>query len=101
MIANGKKVSIHYHLTVDGQTVDKSQENNPLKYVHGSGQIIPGLEKGVEGLNVGDKKTVVVPSGEGYGARNPQAIVDIPKEKFGGSDIKVGGAVASQSPDCP
>ena len=65
---------MEYTLTVDGQVVDTSEGKNPLSYVQGSGQIIPGLERQLEGLVVGDEKLIVVESKEGYGEINPQPI---------------------------
>ena len=67
IIADDKVVSFHYVLTGDdGDVLDKS-DNEPLAYLHGSGNIVPGLEKALDGKKVGDKLQVTVPPEDGYG----------------------------------
>ena len=66
-VENGKVVSFHYTLTnAQGDVLDQSQEH-PMPYLHGAGNIIPGLEKELAGKKVGDKLTVNVPAAEAYG----------------------------------
>lgn len=79
MIEDGKKVKIEYTLKVNGEVVDSSEGRGPLEYTQGEGMIIPGLEKQLAGLKVGDKKTVTVASEEAYGPSDPNAIVEVPK----------------------
>jgi FKBP-type peptidyl-prolyl cis-trans isomerase SlyD len=94
MITKGSKVSIHYSLTVEGQVVDSSEGKEPLTFVQGTGQIIPGLDKEIVGLKAGDKKTVVVAPELGYGPRNPDALQKVPPDAFQNSDkIKAGDVV--------
>ncbi len=81
-IQNGKQVSFDYKLTVDGQVADSSEGRGPLEYTHGSGQIIPGLAKQLEGMKVGEEKTVSVPPEEAYGVVNPQAVQEVPKSQL-------------------
>lgn len=76
-ISNGNKVSIDYTLTVDGQAIDTSKGRGPLTYTQGANQIVPGLEKQLAGLKVGDVKTVVLGPEEAYGQVNPQAVQTI------------------------
>jgi FKBP-type peptidyl-prolyl cis-trans isomerase SlyD len=75
-------ISMDYELKVDGQLLDASQEGQPLQFVQGSGQIIPGLEQALYGMAVGESKEVVVPAGQGYGEVNPQAFADVPRNRF-------------------
>ena len=73
MIKANSVVGISYVLkNVDGQELDRADAKNPLVYLHGSGQIVPGLEKELNGLDIGDKKEVSVSPAEGYGEENPQ-----------------------------
>ncbi|MBI4597654.1 MAG: peptidylprolyl isomerase [Candidatus Omnitrophica bacterium] len=81
-IQNGMMVQIDYTLTVDGAVVDSSQGRSPLSYVQGQGEIIPGLEKQLAGLKVGDARDVTVAPEEGYGAVDPQAYVEVPKTQL-------------------
>ena len=66
-IKKGDNISLDYTLTVDGQVVDSSVGKQPLEFVVGSGQVIPGFDKGVLGMNVGQEKTFSVSPEEGYG----------------------------------
>ncbi len=76
----GDKVQIHYTGTLeDGSTFDSSEGRDPLAFTVGSGQIIPGLDKEIPGMAVGDKKTVVIEPAEAYGDSQPEAIQAIPR----------------------
>ena len=68
MIKDKTVVGINYVLkNSNGEELDKSDENKPLVYLHGTSQIVPGLEKELVGLKVGDKKDVEVSPDQGYG----------------------------------
>ncbi|MBI4846605.1 MAG: peptidylprolyl isomerase [Candidatus Omnitrophica bacterium] len=81
-VGQGKKVKFDYTLTVGGEKVDSSQKQGPLVYTHGQGQIIPGLEKQLEGMRVGEKKQVKVTPEDAYGQINPAAFKEISKEQL-------------------
>lgn len=81
VIEKGKTVSINYVLTVDGEQVDASPEGQPLQYVQGESQIIPGLENELSGLAVGDEKNVTVAAKDAYGEENPNAVIEVPKDQ--------------------
>jgi len=66
-IKKGDTVALDYTLTVDGQVVDSSIGKQPLEFTVGSGQVIPGFDKAVIGMNVGEEKTFTVSPEEGYG----------------------------------
>ena len=98
MIKDGNTVSIDYTLTVDGQVCDTSKGRGPLEYTQGTGQIIPGLEKALIGLKVGDKKSVDIEPKEAYGEINPQARRRIPKTSLQDIEkLKVGDVVGASS----
>ncbi|MFN3663195.1 peptidylprolyl isomerase [Yoonia sp.] len=79
----GDTVQIHYTGTLnDGATFDSSAGRDPLEFVVGSGQIIPGLDAAIPGMTVGDKKTVQVPCADAYGDLNPDARQAIPREEI-------------------
>ena len=90
MIENGKKVKIHYTLTVEGFVVDSSEGQEPLQFTHGSGEIIVGLEKRLDGLKVGDKREITVSPEEGYGLEDPEAFVEVPRSRLPEGDILPG-----------
>ena len=82
MVGQGKTVAFDYELTVEGKQVDTSKGRGPLEYIHGKGQIIPGLEHQIEGMKVGDSKSVVVAAKDAYGVLNPEAFQEVPKKNL-------------------
>jgi FKBP-type peptidyl-prolyl cis-trans isomerase SlyD len=85
-------VSIDYTLTNnEGTVLDTSKGREPLAYLHGNGQIIPGLEQALEGKNSGDTLKVTIPPSQAYGEKNPQLVQTVARKMFGGvADIKPG-----------
>lgn len=78
---SGDTVAIHYKGTLaDGTQFDSSEGREPLSFVVGSGQIIPGLDKAMPGMEVGEKKTVNIPSEEAYGPVVPEMRQAVPRE---------------------
>ena len=92
MIKKDTVVSLNYNLTNDsGEQLDSTQGKAPFKYLHGVGQIVPGLEKALEGALVGDKKQVTVSPEEGYGQINDQLRMEVNRSNFpGDADLKPG-----------
>ncbi|MGM0533288.1 MAG: FKBP-type peptidyl-prolyl cis-trans isomerase [Campylobacterota bacterium] len=95
---NEKVVGIEYELRVEGddQVVDSNMGQKPLEFIFGKGQIIPGLEKELEGLQEGESKEVQVAPDEAYGEYNPEAIQDLPLEQFSGIDLQKGMTLYGQ-----
>lgn len=82
-IAKGNVVGIDYKLHLgDGEVVDASDPGEPLTYLHGEGQIVPGLEQALEGLSPGESKQVVVAPAEGYGDHDPRGLQEVPRNAF-------------------
>jgi FKBP-type peptidyl-prolyl cis-trans isomerase SlyD len=82
-IADGTVVSIHFALTLDdGVEVDTSRDSEPLAYLHGHGNLVPGLEDKLAGAQVGAKLDVDVPPEEGYGVFRPDGLQQIPRSAF-------------------
>ncbi len=76
----GDTVSMHYTGSLtDGTQFDSSQGREPLEFQLGTGQIIPGLDTALTGMEVGDKKTVTVAPEEAYGPRDPQRVQAVPR----------------------
>jgi FKBP-type peptidyl-prolyl cis-trans isomerase SlyD len=99
-IAHEKVVSIHYTLTnAEGKVLDSSAGNPPLAYLHGFGNIIPGLENALEGKESGERLSVTVQPEEGYGARDEQLVQAVPRSAFQGApEIKPGMQFQAQGP---
>jgi FKBP-type peptidyl-prolyl cis-trans isomerase SlyD len=82
-ISDGKAVQIDYTLKNDaGQVLDSSEGRQPLAYVHGAGNIIPGLEAALEGKDAGDTLSVVVPPEDGYGERKEEMVMTADPAQF-------------------
>ncbi|MBN2391181.1 MAG: peptidylprolyl isomerase [Anaerolineae bacterium] len=82
-ITDGKVVHIHYTLKDDaGEVLDSSAGKEPLAYLHGASNIIPGLESALEGKTVGDKLAVAVAPEDGYGVRNENLVQTVSRSAF-------------------
>ncbi|HSO26613.1 MAG TPA: peptidylprolyl isomerase [Anaerolineales bacterium] len=75
-------VTLEYTLKVGGEVVDSSEGHEPIQFLQGHGQIIPGLERAIEGMEVGESKNVVVPPAEGYGEIDEDAFTEISRSEF-------------------
>ena len=84
-IAQNSVVAFHYTLTNDsGEVLDSSEGREPLTYLHGAGNIIPGLEKEMEGRAPGEKLQAQVTPEEGYGEVQSQLVQEVPRDAFQG-----------------
>lgn len=82
-IAEGKVVSIHYTLTLaDGRVVDSSSGGDPLAYLHGAGNLVPGLERQLSGREEGEQLEVEVQPREGYGEIDASGNHVLPRQAF-------------------
>ncbi len=99
-IANNHVVSFHYTLTnAEGEQLDKSQDQ-PLVYLQGAGNIIPGLEKAMEGKTVGEKFSVTIPAAEAYGEYNTDLVQEVPLQMFQGvENVEPGMQFQAQTDD--
>lgn len=98
---NGDKVRIHYTGKLDdGTQFDTSEGREPLEFQLGDGGIIPGFEKAVDGMEVGESKSVTIEPEDAYGQRHDQLVQDVPKSALP-DDIEpaVGMQLQSQTPD--
>lgn len=99
-IAKDKVATIEYTLKGDDGEVIDASDGNPLPYLHGHMNLVPGLEKELEGKAVGDKFSVVVPAAEGYGEHDEQFVQVVPREMLKGiDDLKVGMHFQAQGPE--
>ena len=82
-ISKDKVASIDYTLTDDkGEVLDSSSGREPLAYLHGHGNLIPGLEKELEGKTTGDKLVAIIPPSEAYGVRSDELLQDFALDQF-------------------
>ena len=100
-ILEQKVVTMNYEVVDDqGQLIDRSEEGGPLAYIHGNGQLIPGLETALEGRGKGDKIAVDVPPEQGYGERDEEGVQTVARNQFDDSvEIEVGMQFEAQDDD--
>jgi FKBP-type peptidyl-prolyl cis-trans isomerase SlyD len=96
-------VTFNYTLKDDaGTVIDSSEEGHPMAYLHGHGNIVPGLERELEGKNNGDQLSVKVSPADGYGERNKDLIQKVPRRALKGiAKITVGMRLHAQTPQGP
>ncbi|MEE4187220.1 MAG: peptidylprolyl isomerase [Roseobacter sp.] len=97
----GDTVAIHYTGTLlDGTTFDSSAGRDPLEFVVGSGQIIPGLDVALPGMEVGNKKTVQIACDDAYGPINPEMRQAVPREGIPAEiPLEIGTQLQMQTPE--
>ena len=96
-------VSFEYTLkNAEGQVLGTSEGNEPLKYLHGVGQIVPGLEQAMVGKAQGDEMNVIVEPENGYGQRDENLVQPVPRERFEGIEkIEPGMQFTAQTEQGP
>jgi FKBP-type peptidyl-prolyl cis-trans isomerase SlyD len=91
IVEKDRVVSIDYTLRDNsGNLIDSSEGSDPLEYLHGNGNIIPGLEKALAGKKAGDQLTCSIAAADAYGERDDSLIFKVNKSEFEGADIEVG-----------
>ncbi|MCT7374912.1 FKBP-type peptidyl-prolyl cis-trans isomerase [Chelativorans salis] len=97
----GDVVRVHYTGKLeDGTKFDSSEGREPLQFQVGGGQIIPGLEKQVEGMEVGEKSTVTVPAEEAYGPRDERQVQTVPRDALPADlDLRIGASLQATTQD--
>jgi len=98
-ITRDQVVSIHYTLKNDaGEVLDRSAGGEPLTYLHGHGNLIPGLERELAGKSAGDKLQVTIAPADAYGEYDPQLVQRVPRRTLKGlADIRVGTRLQAQT----
>lgn len=90
-ITKDKVASIHYTLRDNnGAILDSSDGRDPLHYLHGAGNLIAGMEEGLEGKSKGDKFNLKIEPEKGYGEKDANLVQQVPRSAFGGQDVKTG-----------
>lgn len=91
VVADGKVVSVNYILrNGEGEVLDQSEPGDPLFYLHGHGNIVPGLEAQLTGKAVGERVAATVAPADGYGERNDAAVQRVPRAAFGDIPLEPG-----------
>ena len=97
----GDTVLVHYRGTLDdGSEFDSSAGTDPLSFTIGAGEVIPGFEQALEGMETGEKKTQHIPAAEAYGERRDELVFEVGREQMPeGNDIEVGDMLRVGFPD--
>lgn len=94
VVQNDSLVGFEYTLLDEqGNEIDSNEGRDPLIYTHGKGEIIPGLENGLEGLQVGEQKSIRLKPEEAYGPVNPEAFQEVPRKDIPAEGLKVGAVL--------
>jgi FKBP-type peptidyl-prolyl cis-trans isomerase SlyD len=102
IISENAAVLFHYTLTdEEGTQLDSSKGKEPLAYLHGHKNIIPGLEQAMEGKQAGDVMVVNIEAADAYGELQEQMIQEVPRKTFQADDITVGMRFEAQTPNGP
>ncbi|MBN1203792.1 MAG: peptidylprolyl isomerase [Myxococcaceae bacterium] len=96
-IAKDTVVSIDYRLHLgDGEIIEETEQGDPLVYLHGHEEIVPGLEKALEGKKAGESLKAQVSPQEGYGDYDPESVEEVPREDFPADlELEAGGIVTA------
>lgn len=103
-ISKNSVVSLHYQLhegTAEGQMVERTEENSPLVYLHGLGQMLEQFEKNLEGKTAGDTFSFGIDHLNGYGPIFEDAVAELPASVFAGNEdlVQIGNMVPMRGPD--
>jgi FKBP-type peptidyl-prolyl cis-trans isomerase SlyD len=98
-IQDGSRVALEYTLSDEtGKVIESNKGKEAMSYTHGQGQIIPGLERELSGMKVGEEKKVLVKPEDGYGPVKPEAFQEVAKDKLPPEALKVGTMLMAQGP---
>ena len=97
----GDQVSVHYTGRLDDGTVfDSSDQGEPLVFVLGTSQVIPGFENAIVGMNIGDSKTIRIAAGDAYGSRHDELVMNVDRGQIPPElEIEVGQRLQMEKPD--
>jgi FKBP-type peptidyl-prolyl cis-trans isomerase SlyD len=99
-IAADTVVSLEYTLKDENGEIIDGSDGEPLEYLHGHGQLVPGLEKQLEGKKVGDKLKASVPAEEGYGTHDPERVVEVTRAELPEDLVpEIGMELSTEGPD--
>ncbi len=98
-IEKNQIVSIEYEVRDGNNVVDSNVGGAPLVFMFGKGQIIPGLENGIQNMAIGEKGDVLVKAEDAYGEYNDEAVQELPREQFAGIELEMGMSLYGQGED--
>ncbi len=82
MVQDNLVVSMEYTLSVDGEIVASADSNDPIQFIQGMGNIIPGLEREINGMTIGESKNITLTPEDGYGEYDDEAFAEVPRDEI-------------------
>lgn len=100
-VQKGNQVKVHYTGRLEsGEVFDSSRDRQPLKFQVGAGQMIPGFENAIIGMEQGEKVTATIPASEAYGERRKELLIKVPRENVPENlNPEVGKKLSIKQPD--
>jgi len=89
-VSKNSVVSMSYEVSLNGEIIDSNKDKEPIKFVHGTKEIIPGLEDGIVGMEAGETKEIKVLAKDAYGEHDPKLTETLPISDFEGIDLEIG-----------
>ncbi|MBN1688445.1 MAG: FKBP-type peptidyl-prolyl cis-trans isomerase [Candidatus Omnitrophica bacterium] len=101
MIQDGSKIKLHYTLKIDDEIVDSTVDQDPIEFDFGAPGLLPSFQENIRGLAAGDQKSFKIQSEDAFGPRDPNAIVEVPREKLPPGEIKEGMVFSNENEGHP
>ncbi len=99
-IADNTVVELNYKLTIDGELIDESEAGHPLAYIHGNGNLIPGMENALTGKSTGDKFSLTLEPKDAYGEYDDALSMKVDRSELSGIDnLEVGLQLEAEFPE--
>jgi FKBP-type peptidyl-prolyl cis-trans isomerase SlyD len=100
MIRDGSVVRFEYTVSGDnGEVIESNKGEDPVTYTHGQHEVIPGLEKGLSGMEVNEEKSIRVQPEEAYGPVDTKAFKEVPKTEIPAAALEVGTPLSARGPE--
>lgn len=100
LIQDNLVVSLEYTLSVDGEIVASADSNDPIQFIQGMGNIIPGLERELNGMTIGESKTITLAPEDGYGEYDDEAFAEVPRDEIPDTvPLEIGTAIEMEDED--
>ncbi len=102
-VSKDREVSVEYTLRIEGEeglkVIDTNVGDAPMIFIHGTHKILPALEKAIEGMKVGETRRVTLTPEQGYGVMNPNAIIEVKKDRIPQAALKIGALLQAKQPN--
>ena len=98
-INKNQVVKMFYEVKLDDEIIDTNMNAEPIKFVYGANEVVPGLEKGISNMQAGETKDISVPAKDAYGPHNPELSETLPISDFDGIELEIGMVLEADMDD--